>query len=288
MADNIILSKGTEDGKTIATDDVGARHFQMIKMSLGADGVDNGTLGKTLALPIADDLAIARGMLTDATAEQIVGRDINLTTTLKEVWDGVAANWVAPTTARTHDIVSSSASDTSAGVGARTVLVEGLSAANNLQSETVTMNGTLNVPTANTYTMIHRLTVLTAGSNNHNVGNITATAQTDATVTCFLYATTNRSMMGIYKIPASTTGYITNWWGSFAALSNGRFRLREMVDGTTIWRSLQEIGLGTGGAFERNFKPAIEIPALSIISVAAVLAAGIQSTSSGFGLVLVT
>jgi hypothetical protein len=39
MADNIVLSAGTGDGGTVATDEVSSRHFQIVKLAEGGDGV---------------------------------------------------------------------------------------------------------------------------------------------------------------------------------------------------------------------------------------------------------
>ena len=45
------------------------------------------------------------------------------------------------------------------GTGARTVLIEGLDENYDIQSETVTMDGTTNVVTTNTYIRLFRMTV---------------------------------------------------------------------------------------------------------------------------------
>ena len=74
---------------------------------------------------------------------------------VEDIWDG-GETWVAPTTARLHLIASTVVTDTSAGAGARTVQIYGLDSAGALQNETVTMNGTTNVTTTNSYIMIHR------------------------------------------------------------------------------------------------------------------------------------
>lgn len=59
MADNIILSAGTADGATLATDDVGGIQYQVVKLAVGGDGV--GTLlANANPLPVSD----AGGSLT--------------------------------------------------------------------------------------------------------------------------------------------------------------------------------------------------------------------------------
>lgn len=75
--------------------------------------------------------------------------------------------------ARTLEVVSSSASDVAAGAGARTVLVQGLDANYNQISEVVTLNGTTVVALANMYLRLNSALLTGAGSSMTNVGTIT-------------------------------------------------------------------------------------------------------------------
>ncbi len=129
----------------------------------------------------------------------------------EDIWDG-GGIWVAPTTARTHDIASDSTSDASGGVGARTVRVYGLTDWDTAEiSEAVTMNGTSNVATSNAYVIIHRMRVMTWGATSVNVGKITATAQTDGTVTARISDSPinfGQTQMAIYGVPSTQTAYV--------------------------------------------------------------------------------
>lgn len=158
---------------------------------------------------------IARGNISDIGYVNKYGRnpDIDTATDPEDIWDA-GGLWVPPTTARIHDIASTSTSDTSAGTGARTINIMGLDADWNEQEEDITMNGTTNVPTANTYTRINRMSVTTAGSTGLNVGNITATAQTDATVTAQITAGQGQTFMAIWTVPADRTAYIVKMYGA--------------------------------------------------------------------------
>jgi hypothetical protein len=90
----------------------------------------------------------------------------------EDIWNvGGALTYLA--SVETLTVESSSANDTSAGTGARTVIVEGLDSTYAEISETVTMNGTTQVTTANSYIRLHRLSVATAGSGATNAGTIT-------------------------------------------------------------------------------------------------------------------
>ncbi len=128
----------------------------------------------------------------------------------EDIWS-YGGDWVAPTAARIHAIVSDSGNDTSAGTGARTVQVSGLNGSYAITTETVTMNGATPVNTANSYVIIHHMLVLTAGSGGTNAGNITATAATDSTVSAYMVAGYAHTHLGIYQIPAGYTGYLFQW-----------------------------------------------------------------------------
>ncbi len=138
-----------------------------------------------------------------------------------DIWDGADGAtstdvWVPPTTARLHNIVSTSVADDGfpAGTGARTVSVQGLDENWDLASETVTLNGTTDVATTITYVRIFRLIVLTVGSGGGNAGVITATAQTDATVTAAIAIGNNQTLMAIYTVPAGMSGRLLAYYAS--------------------------------------------------------------------------
>jgi len=133
--------------------------------------------------------------------------DVDTGSVPEDLW-GQNSIYVAPTVARIHDITSTSVNDTSAGTGARTIIIRGIDGSYNAASETITMNGTANVATVNSYFHIHLMQVLTAGSTGNNVGAITATAQTDATITCNIPATLNQSVSSIYMVPVGYKAYL--------------------------------------------------------------------------------
>ena len=151
------------------------------------------------------------------------GRNIEIDAgVVADIWDGgntgdEALIWVAPTTARTHNIKSSSTSDDGdpVGVGARTIKVFGLTDWGTAEvAEDITLNGTSNVATANSYVIIHRMKVLTKGATDVNVGLITATAQTDGTITAQIRAGQGQTQMAIYGIPSTQTLYLGRFYAN--------------------------------------------------------------------------
>ena len=133
-----------------------------------------------------------------------------------DIWDGasgVAPTWVAPTEARVHAVVSTDVGDTAAGAGARTVRIFGLTdwTDSGYASETVTLNGTTPVNTQNSYVIIHRGFIASAGDSGPNIGNITMTAATDATVTAQILAGEGQTQMAIYGIPAGHVAIVADY-----------------------------------------------------------------------------
>ena len=159
-------------------------------------------------------LEVAKGNVPGHASVSKFGRnsDIDSGSTPEDVWDAGAV-WVPPTVARIHDITSSNAADTSAGTGVRTIRVYGLQAWSSKEtSEDITLNGVANVPTVNSYVIIHRMEALTVGAGDTNAGNITATAQTDGTVTAQITIGFGQTLMAIYGVPNTQNLYLTDYY----------------------------------------------------------------------------
>jgi hypothetical protein len=134
--------------------------------------------------------------------------DIDTGTVPEVIWDN-GGNFTFPTAAETVQVFSSSANDTSAGTGARTVTVTGLDANYDLSTETVTLNGTTPVTTTATFLRVNRVYVRTAGSADSNVGNLTVRQSiTTSNVFTLMPIGANQSACGFYTIQAGTTGFL--------------------------------------------------------------------------------
>ena len=119
-----------------------------------------------------------------------------------------------PPSASTMTVSSSDVNDTSAGTGARTVLISGLDASYNETSETITLNGQTAVTTVNTYIRMNRAIVLTAGSGGVNAGIIyVGTGTVTSGVPANIYTTingdgSNQTLQAFWTVPAGYTAYI--------------------------------------------------------------------------------
>lgn len=109
-----------------------------------------------------------------------------------------------PTQARVHDITSTSDVDSTGNAGATVVLVEGPTDwISGYAREYVTLVGTDTAVTAQSYVYINRFEVINYGTSGPNVGTITATAQTDNTITKQIPAAIGRSLDAAYAIPSN-------------------------------------------------------------------------------------
>jgi len=143
------------------------------------------------------------------------GKIFGLTTTLTPIT--LVGVYQMPTTAQSLEVISSSANDTSAGTGARTIVIEGLDANFAIQTTTVTMNGVAAVAVSGTWTRIFRMYALTSGTY------ATATASShDGTITLrnsgggVSWAQLaldsgfglGQTLIGCYTIPSGYTAYV--------------------------------------------------------------------------------
>ena len=155
---------------------------------------------------------IQRGKVTGFSAVNKFGRNPDVDTANNEdIWD-TGGFYSFPSAAGTVVITSGSANDTSAGTGARTVLIQGLDASFNEQEETITMNGGTGVNSVNTYIRLHRMIVKTAGSTGQNQGRILA--KISSTTVAQISTGFNQTLMAIYTIPAGKTGYLSRLYGA--------------------------------------------------------------------------
>lgn len=170
------------------------------------------------------EMDVSRGLVTATSALHKFGRLIEIDTGVTaDVWDGghtVASGgtsliWVAPTQARAHTIASTNAGDTDGGAGARTVHISGLIDWDTPEvTETVTMNTGTPPVTSNSYVIIYRMKVLTKGATSSNIGEITATAAVDGTITARIRALQGQTQMAIFGVPSDCTLYLNRLYGN--------------------------------------------------------------------------
>ncbi len=278
------------------------RHGQLIVRV--ADTVFVAT-GEGISLGVTDPaLEVPRGNVPGVSSINKYGRSTNVDNGIDtDVWDRANVTddqdvWIAPTEARIHQLVSSSASDdgSPAGVGARTIEILGLTSWDTKEvSEIITLNGMVNVPTVNSYVIIHRMEVLTKGATSVNVGVITATADVDGTVTAQINAGEGQTHMAIFGVPSVQTAFMPSY---YATVIKNAAAVRIMITllvnpepNTELinFISKHTFGLDSGGGsdIQHPFNPYNEFPGPTIIKVQANASANDSDVSAGFDLILV-
>ena len=177
----------------------------------------NLTLGQDadsiVARVISDEQDIAEGKRAGYSIVNKFGRNADVDSGAPaDIWEGLLTYTGFPTgAAELVTVTSSSINDTSAGSGARTVSISGLDATGVEQTETVILAGTGLVDSANTYTRVNRVIVLTSGSSNQafNAGILSvAHKTTTANIFAKVPIGFNQSQIGCYTIPLGKTGYL--------------------------------------------------------------------------------
>ena len=158
------------------------------------------------------ELQVARGQITYHSAFFKFGFNPDIQNTEETIWDQ-GGIYTYPSSAAVVYASSTSANDTSAGTGARTLVITGLDANYNEISETVSLNGQTQVATTKSYIRIYRAHVATAGSGGAAGIIYVATSGASAgtptgTVYVRISLTDNQAQMAVYTVPAGHTLYL--------------------------------------------------------------------------------
>ena len=239
------------------------------------------------------DVQVARGQITMHRSFCQFGINTAVGTSNETVWIGSNA-YTFPAAASVLKVSSSSASDTAAGTGARTVLIEGLNAAYEAVSETVSLDGQTQVDTTNSYIRVNKMIVLTAGSGGTSVGNIyagtgAAVSGVPPTVVNQTGILANETESGFYTVPAGYTAFINMWTmssGNTTADEWTRFTLRIRPFGGVFGIKAQYHIPGSG-IYECVAAYPLPIPEKSDLEILAATSEGAASVSTQLQILLI-
>jgi len=111
-------------------------------------------------------------------------------------------------TARTLSVVSTSAADTSAGTGARTILIQCIDSIGAEVDLVVTLNGVTPVVTTQTCKFVNRALVFAAGTGRTNAGNINIIQTTSSVQLAQIPALFSVTQQLTYYVPYNKKCYI--------------------------------------------------------------------------------
>lgn len=179
---------------------------------------------------------------------RIYGRNGTVGTAVEELYSyDQPIDWVAIMSAVAKvDITSTSANDTSAGTGARTIRIVGCDDTGAIISEVLTLNGNTIVQSALSYKLIYGMEVLTTGTGKVNAGDIhcvktgtggTYTTGAPGTLTsalCKMLIGWNQSMTGIFCVPPGKTATVRRIEGMSRTQAAGLFLYKQTLAGGNL------------------------------------------------------
>jgi hypothetical protein len=238
------------------------------------------------------ELQVARGQIQGHRNVTVFGFNPDVDQTQVSVWP-LPSLITFPAAALQMTVSSTSASDTAAGTGARTVVVEGVDAKYNEVTETVTLNGQTAVTMSASLLRVNYAYVATAGSGNSAAGDIyigtgTVTAGVPATAYDVIKLDYNNTTTGSYTVPAGYTAYVSQ--GLF---STGQPSGTTQVQGRLLTRGLNNIRMTAAlttlnnGVANYVFEYPLAVPEKTTIEATAVASANNNAVSSMFIVLLV-
>jgi hypothetical protein len=238
------------------------------------------------------ELQVARGQIQGHRNVTVFGFNPDVDTSQVSVWP-LASLITFPASALQMTVSSTSANDTSAGTGARTIVVQGLDANYNEVSETVTMNGQTAVTMTSSLIRINYAYVLTAGSGNGAAGDIyigtgTVTAGVPATTYDIIKFDYNTTITGSWTVPAGYTAYVSQ--GLFSAGQAGgsnQVQGRLLTRGTDNIRRTAAVTSINNGVADYTFEYPLMVPEKTTLEATAIGSSNNNACSSMFILVLI-
>jgi len=173
------------------------------------------------------ELQVSRGQIAYHESLFKFGFNPDVDDSLETVWaEGGLYSYLSSATVL--KVSSSSANDTSAGTGARTVELFGLDADYDEINETVTLSGQTAVNTTQSFLRVNRMIVRSAGTGGTNAGVIYAgTGTVTAGVPANKYATVaagdGQSLMALWTVPRGYTAYVTQTDITVATTQNNKY-----------------------------------------------------------------
>lgn len=173
------------------------------------------------------ELQVSRGQIAYHKPLFKFGFNPDVDDSLETVWaEGGLYSYLSAATVL--KVSSSSANDTSAGTGARTVELFGLDADYDEINETVILSGQTAVNTTQSFLRVNRMIVRSAGTGGTNAGVIYAgTGTVTSGVPANKYATVaagdGQSLMALWTVPRGYTAYVTQTDITVATTQNNKY-----------------------------------------------------------------
>lgn len=202
---------------------------------------------------IGADLALRR-TTTDLSRWALKAHSNALGTSAQAIAGPFTGTLAHPSAASALGIASTSANDTAAGTGARTVRITGLNSSYDVATEDVTLNGQTKVVTSATFIAVLDVQVLTAGSGGVNAGVLyvaddgdTFTSGVPTVPYMVVDVGWNIAAPSVYTVP---DGYELALGRLSVTCDNGKTTTVyvEVYGSTSLWERRMEVHVGSGAS----------------------------------------
>lgn len=227
--------KGSRYFRIRLVNDSGAQSYLRIITSFGSFGVLSAPVNQSLAN--GSDATLVHAL--DAETDYMIGAygtdrftvtkfgqnpDIDTATVPEDIWNAGGVYTGFPTSDIETVTVTSGSGATDSGL---TLYIQGKDGSYNIQTETITLNGSGVGVTANTYRRVDRAYVVTpASGQTTNNGDLTATHTTTTGNVFFkILAGTGQTNLCLYTIPAGYTGYLKSYRASMADTTSNQAQM---------------------------------------------------------------
>jgi len=266
-------------------EDDDAELVKSVITGLGENGVfSNAKVSSSGRLKVVSQpytYAIAEGDVLGHRPLRRFGHNPSVGTSLETVSnDSVLYTYL--TSAEYLRIVSTSASDDIAGVGMRSIFIQGLDGDYNIVNEVVELDGTTPV-----YTTTHQYIRLLAaygsavGTTPGNVGIVTISNNAGTNILGTLPVGEGRWNSAIVTVPAGGTIYITDWYGSENSSKGSEISLWKREFGDGGWQLLRLYTL-LDNVFENEIKTPLSFTEKTDIEIRAKSSLGGANIAAGF------
>lgn len=217
--------------RVVFTNDSGSdQTYFRLQTILGDHGELNAPTDSTLAQdfdatvvrPTDFKYEVAEGLRQGYTTWNKWGYNPDIDVGTETVWS-VGGTFTPLSSAGTLEVVSSSANDDGdpAGTGAQSIIIYGVDANYDEQTEVVTMNGTTAVTTTNSWLGVNRAAIYLSGSGGINAGDISITATTGGSDQAEIPAGEGSTQHAFFFVPAGHVGLMDWLWVNAVKTSGG-------------------------------------------------------------------
>lgn len=220
------------------------------------------------------------------------GMNVDVDSDKETIWDGGGIYDYVPA-AETVAVTSTSLNDSAAGTGARTVEIQGLNAAYETVTETLTVGGAAGTTG---FVRVFRAKVVTAGTSAVNEGVISITSQSTSKLLASIgvdgtgssAAGRGQTFMAVYTVPAGKTAYLTQWTVGAGKQNTDcvAFILSRDFDSNGAWNS-KDIITVSATTYSKDYKIPLMFTEKTDIEVRAYSTTNNALVSSTFNLILV-